>query len=149
MDSKPPIWFRPFTLDEINRRGANTMVEHLGIVFTEIGVHHVTAEMPVDDRTKQPLGLLHGGASVALAETVGSTAANLCVDFDHAFCVGMEINANHVRPARTGKVVARAEPVHIGRKSHVWSIRITDDRDRLVCISRLTMSVVRREEQAQ
>lgn len=146
MDDQPSIWFRPFTLEEVNHRGANSMVEHLGIRFTIIGTDHIVATMPVDETTKQPLGLLHGGASVALAETVGSTAANLCVDFDHAFCVGMEINANHLRPVTGGKVSARAEPIHLGRTSQVWSIRITDDGGRLVCISRLTMAVVQRNE---
>lgn len=147
MDTESSIWFRDYNLDEINRRGANTMVEHLDIVFTSMGANYIEAAMPVDERTKQPLGLLHGGASVALAETVGSTAANLCVDFDRAFCVGMEINANHVRPVRSGIVTARAEPIHLGRTSHVWSIRIVDERNRLVCISRLTMAVVLRETQ--
>lgn len=146
MEMKEGIWFRSITADDVNRRGVGTMVSHLGIVFTEIGRDHLVAEMPVDQTTKQPLGMLHGGASLALAETVGSTAANMCVDFDHAFCVGMEINANHVRPVPGGKVIARAEPVHIGKKTHVWSIRITDERDRLVCISRLTMAVVSRSE---
>jgi len=148
MDEQPPIWFRSFTLEEVNRRGADSMVEHLGIRFTLIGSDYLVATMPVDETTKQPLGLLHGGASVALAETVGSTAANLCVDFDQAFCVGMEINANHLRPVTGGKVSARAEPIHIGRTSHVWSIRITDDRGRLICVSRLTMAVVQRNERS-
>lgn len=147
MDTESSIWFRDYNLDEINRRGANTMVEHLDIVFTSMGANYIEAAMPVDERTKQPLGLLHGGASVALAETVGSTAANLCVDFDRAFCVGMEINANHVRSVKSGRVTARAEPIHLGRTSHVWSIRIMDERNRLVCISRLTMAVVQRETQ--
>lgn len=146
MEQEPSIWFRPFTLEEVNRRGVKSMVEHLGIRFTSMGSDYIVAEMPVDETTKQPLGLLHGGASVALAETVGSTAANLCVDFDRAFCVGMEINANHLRSVKSGKVSARAEPIHLGRTSHVWSIRITDGGGRLVCISRLTMAVVQRNE---
>lgn len=148
MAEQSSIWFKPITLEEVNRRGAGTMVEHLGIRFTQIGADYIVATMPVDETTKQPLGRLHGGASLALAETVGSTAANLCLDFESAFCVGMEINANHLRPVKDGKVSARAEPIHLGRTSQVWSIRITDDRGRLICVSRLTMAVVRRDEAA-
>lgn len=146
MDDGNSIWFRDFALDEVNMRGVKSMVSHLGIVFTSLGPDYLVADMPVDESTMQPLGFLHGGASVALAETVGSMAANLCVDFDQAFCVGMEINANHLRPVTGGRVSARAEPVHLGRKSQVWSVRITDDQERLICISRLTMAVVLRNE---
>jgi len=148
MDAESSIWFRTYSLEDVNDRGRDSMVEHLAIRFTAIGNDQIAAEMPVDARTKQPLGFLHGGASVALAETVGSTAANMCVDFDKAFCVGMEINANHLRPVTGGTVTAVAEPIHLGRKSQVWSIRITDDRDRLICISRLTMAVVERTDSA-
>lgn len=121
------------------------MGEHLNIVFTAFDDNSLTATMPVDHTTKQPFGLLHGGASVALAETVGSTAANLCVDPDQSLCVGMEINANHVRAVRQGLVQATARPRHLGRRSQVWEIEITDTSDRLVCISRLTMAVVDRK----
>ena len=118
------------------------MVSYLNIEFTEVTEDSITARMPVDETTKQPFGRLHGGASAALAETVGSTAANLCVDLDRQVCVGMEINANHLRPVREGFVHATARPIHLGRKSHVWEIRIVDDEGRLVCVSRLTMAVV-------
>ncbi len=121
------------------------MVEHLKIVFTESGHDYVKATMPVDATTMQPFGRLHGGASMALAETVGSTAANLCIDLDRFLCVGMEINANHIRAARGGSVTGVARPLHIGRTSHVWSITIYDDDEKLVCVSRLTMAVIHRK----
>ena len=119
------------------------MARPLGIVFTEIGEDFIRGTMPVDDRTRQPLGLLHGGASVALAETLGSTGANLCVD-DSRLCLGQEINANHVRSARTGTVTGTARPLHIGGRSQVWGIEIVDESGALVCISRLTMAVIPR-----
>jgi 1,4-dihydroxy-2-naphthoyl-CoA hydrolase len=140
------IWNQSFTLDQINERGQDSMVEHLSIVFTAVDDDSLSASMPVDKTTKQPFGRLHGGASLALAETVGSTAANLCVDLEHFVCVGMEINANHLRAVREGQVVGTAKPVHVGRTSHVWEIRIVDDSDKLVCISRLTMAVVERKD---
>ena len=139
------IWHQPFTLEQVNDRGRNCMVEYLNIVFTSVTDNSITATMPVDQTTKQPFGRLHGGASVALAETVGSTAANLCIDWEHYVCVGMDINANHIRPVSDGLVTATARPLHVGRSSHVWEIRILDDRDKLVCISRLTMAVVPKE----
>jgi 1,4-dihydroxy-2-naphthoyl-CoA hydrolase len=110
--------------------------------FTEIGPDYLRATMPVDARTHQPTGVLHGGASVALAETVGSTAANLCVDRQQELCLGQEINANHLRPIATGLVTATARPLHRGSRSQVWQIEIRDERERLVCVSRLTMAVV-------
>jgi 1,4-dihydroxy-2-naphthoyl-CoA hydrolase len=135
------IWRRSQTLESLNALGAGTMARPLGIVFTEIGEDFIRGTMPVDDRTRQPLGLLHGGASVALAETLGSTGANLCVDDSH-LCLGQEINANHVRSARTGTVTGTARPLHIGGRSHVWGIDIIDEAGALVCISRLTMAVI-------
>lgn len=140
------IWYQSFTLEQINERGRNSMVEHLRIVFTAMDDHSLTATMPVDDTTKQPFGRLHGGASMALAETIGSTAANLCVDLEHFVCVGMEINANHIRPVREGIVKGTARPLHLGRTSQVWEIRIVDEREKLVCISRLTMAVVAKKD---
>ena len=139
-----PIWHGQFTLNEINDRGLNSMVSHLSIEFTELTEDAITARMPVDDTTKQPFGRLHGGASAALAETIGSTAANLCVDREKYVCFGMEINANHIRPVKDGFVHGTARPIHLGRTSHVWEIRIVDDRGKLVCVSRLTMAVVPR-----
>lgn len=138
------IWFKQFTIDELNKISAETMVGHLGIVFTESGDDYLKARMPVDQRTIQPAGLLHGGASVALAETLGSVGAYLTVDPAKYDCVGMEINANHLRPVRSGFVTGMGRPVHLGRKTQVWQIDITDDRQRLIAVSRITLSVVPR-----
>lgn len=135
------IWFQPVTLEQVQRFGVS-LPTHLGIEFTEIGADFVRGRMPVDDRTRQPYGILHGGASVALAETLGSTGAGLAVDRSKYRCVGQEINANHVRAVKEGFVIGTARPLHIGRRSHVWEIRITDEQDRLVCISRITMAVI-------
>jgi 1,4-dihydroxy-2-naphthoyl-CoA hydrolase len=136
------IWFRPYTLEELQRLNAVTMAEHLDIRFTELGTDYLRATMPVDERTRQPFGLLHGGASVTLAETLGSVASNCCVDSARFYCVGQEINANHIRSARTGRVTGTARPMHLGSRSQVWDIRIEDDQGRLTCVSRLTMSVL-------
>ncbi|MHB8425703.1 MAG: hotdog fold thioesterase [Gammaproteobacteria bacterium] len=138
------IWFQPFTLDELNRYQQQTLVTHLGIRYTEIGDDYLKAVMPVDERTKQPAGILHGGASVALAETLGSTGANLAVDRKQKLCVGLDINANHIRAMRSGEVTGTARPLHIGGSTQVWEIRIADEKDRLVCISRITMAVLER-----
>ena len=119
------------------------MVDHLGMRITEIGEDYVRGTMPVDARTKQPFGLLHGGASVAFAETLGSTAGNLCLGTGE-MAVGLDINANHVRAATAGCVTGTARPLHVGRSTQVWEIRIEDERGRLVCISRLTLAVVPR-----
>lgn len=137
------IWFQPYTLEEVHFKRA-CMPHHVGIEFTELGDDYLRGRMPVDDRTRQPFGLLHGGASVVLAETLGSTGASLAVDPAKYRCVGQEINANHVRGVSEGFVIGTARPHHIGRRSHVWEIRITDERERLVCISRLTVSVLDR-----
>jgi 1,4-dihydroxy-2-naphthoyl-CoA hydrolase len=137
------IWFEPRTLDSIAFQGA-CLPNHIGIEFTEIGPDFLCARMPVDGRTIQPFGILHGGASVALAETLGSTAAALVIDRSKQRCVGQEINANHVRAASQGYVIGTARPIHIGRRSHVWEIRITDEQERLVCISRITMYILDR-----
>ncbi len=138
------IWHAPIDIAQLNQGHEGTAVAHLGIELTEYGDDWLAARMPVDHRTFQPFKLLHGGASVLLAETLGSCASNLCVDFPKQYCVGQEINANHVRSAREGYVIGRARPIHLGRSSHVWEIRITDEADRLVCISRLTMAVLNR-----
>ena len=131
------------SLDALNDLSRGTAMEPLGIAFTEIGADYLRATMPVDARTKQPYGLLHGGASVLLAETLGSTAGNLCVPEDR-LCVGIEINANHLRGVRDGVVTGTARPLHVGRATHVWEIRIEDAHGRLACISRLTLAVVER-----
>ena len=132
-------------LDTINGIGRNTLVEHLGIEFTEIGPDYLKAKMPVDSRTVQPFRLLHGGASAALAESMGSTASFLCVDGSKQNCVGLEINANHLRAVHDGYVYGTARPLHLGRRTHVWEIDIVDDSGKLVCVSRLTVMVVDRE----
>ena len=129
------------TLDEMNAWGAGTAVSHLGIVVTEFGEDFIRATMPVDARTKQPFGLLHGGASVLLAETLGSMAANLCMDDASKQAVGVEINANHVRAVTDGLVTGTARPVHVGRALQVWEIRIEDGNGQLACVSRLTLMV--------
>jgi 1,4-dihydroxy-2-naphthoyl-CoA hydrolase len=136
------IWYRPYTLEEIDRQSRNCMVEHLDIRFTEIGPDYIRATMPADHRTFQAFGLLHGGASVTLAETLGSVGANCCVDTSRFYCVGQEINANHLRAVRGGRVTGTARPIHLGARSQVWEIRIEDERGKLNCISRLTVAVV-------
>jgi 1,4-dihydroxy-2-naphthoyl-CoA hydrolase len=126
---------------ELNAIGAGSMSEALGMEFTEIGDDYLRARMPVDARTKQPFGLLHGGASVALAETLGSLAGNLCLDPERAVAVGLEINANHLKAVTRGHVTGTARPIHIGRSTQIWEIRIEDDDGRLSCISRLTLAI--------
>jgi 1,4-dihydroxy-2-naphthoyl-CoA hydrolase len=143
------IWRSHPTLEELNAAGAATLLRTLGIEFTEIGDAFLRATMPVDERTWQPFGLLHGGASVALAETLGSTAANLCVDPARDACVGQEINANHLRSVRNGRVIGTARPVHIGGRSQVWGIEIANEAGALVCISRITISVLERSRFTQ
>lgn len=130
------------TIDQLNKLSANTLVSHLGIEFTEIGDDYLLAKMPVDHRTYQPLGLLHGGASVALAETLGSVAATLCVNRETQYCVGLEINANHIKSARDGYVVGKVLPIHVGKRTQVWEIKITNSESELISISRITMAVI-------
>ncbi|MBB4128186.1 uncharacterized protein (TIGR00369 family) [Xanthomonas translucens] len=134
----------PVDLDALNAAARDTLIAHLGIVFTEAGPDWLRATMPVDARTRQPYGLLHGGASVVLAETLGSSAGNLCVGPDR-ICVGLEINANHLRAARTGVVTGTARPLHVGRATQVWEIRIEDAAGKPVCVSRLTLAVIARD----
>lgn len=134
------IWKRPINLDILNKTSENTLISHLGIIYTKIEDDSVTATMPVCHFTHQPLGMLHGGASVVLAETLGSVAANFAVD-SNSYCVGLDINANHIRSVRAGSVVGVATPIHLGVSTQVWQITITDERDRLVCTSRLTIAV--------
>jgi uncharacterized protein (TIGR00369 family) len=140
-DAPATVFRRPADLATLNALSAGTAIEALGIVFTAIGHDHLVATMPVDARTLQPYGLLHGGASVLLAETLGSSAGNLCVA-EGQVCVGIEINANHLRGVRSGMVTGTARPLHLGRSTQVWEIRIEDPRGRLACISRLTLAVV-------
>ena len=143
-----PIWTRPITLDQVNRSTHNTAVGNLGIEFTEIGDDHITGRMPVDHRTVQPYGILHGGASVLLAETLGSIAANYCLRNENQRAVGLEINANHLRPVSSGYVYGTARPFHIGASTQVWEIRIVNDDGKPTCISRITMAVISVDSQA-
>ena len=135
------IWRREVNLEALNKMGANNMVEHIGIVFTRIGENELEATMPVDNRTRQPFGLLHGGASVVLAETLGSVAGYLCIEGEQKI-VGLEVNANHLRSAREGIVRGVCKAVHVGRRHQVWQIEISDEQGRLCCTSRLTTAVV-------
>jgi 1,4-dihydroxy-2-naphthoyl-CoA hydrolase len=144
----PVIWFnKQLKLDEFISVGNNTMAEHLGIEWVELGDDFLKAKMPVDNRTKQPYGLLHGGASCVLAETIGSLASAMVVDHLKFICVGLEINANHVRSARQGWVTGVATPLHLGGNTHVWDIKIHDDLGKLVCVSRLTVAIIPRKEE--
>lgn len=137
------IWFhKDISIEKIASIGNNTMSHFLNIEFVEIGDNFLTAKMPVTDKTRQPYGLLHGGASAALAETIGSIASALTIDTTKQKCVGLEINANHLRGVREGYVYATASPLHIGKTTHVWDIRITNEDKQLVCVSRLTVAIL-------
>jgi len=136
------IWNHSVKVEDLNKASGNTLVSYLGIVFTEIGEDFMKASMPVDHRTHQPMGILHGGASVSLAETIGSTAASMTVREGY-YVVGLDINANHIRSVREGLVTGTAKPVHIGGSTQVWEIIICDEEGRTVCVSRLTMAVLK------
>ncbi|WP_443692513.1 hotdog fold thioesterase [Pseudomonas sp.] len=136
------VWLKTPDIDQLNALQKNTIGEVLDIRFEAFDESSLTASMVIDHRTHQPYGLLHGGASVVLAETVGSMASYLCIDPGKFFCVGLEVNANHLRGLRNGRVTAVARPVHIGRTTHVWDIRLTSDEGKASCVSRLTMAVV-------
>lgn len=136
------IWFQPWDLAEANQRGASFANGHLGIELTEVGADCLQGRMPVDARTQQPAGILHGGASVLFAETLASVAALYVVDRTRFVCVGQEINANHLRSVRSGWVTGVARPLHLGRTSQVWDVRISDEQGQLVCVSRVTMAVL-------
>ncbi len=140
------IWFKTdLQMNDFIHFGKNTMGEFLGIEFVELGDDYIKATMPVDERTKQPYGLLHGGASVVLAETIGSIGAFLTVDPELFQCVGLEINANHIRSVKQGFVTGIARPIHIGATTQVWDIRIYDEREKLVCVSRHTVAVIKKK----
>ncbi len=134
------IWKRDFTLESLNRSSAGTLIEHLGICYSQIGEDFLQATMGVEPMTRQPMGLLHGGASVVLAETLGSVAGNMCVSREQC-CVGLEINANHVRAKRDGVVTGTARPLHLGATTQLWQIDIHDEKAHLVCTSRLTLAI--------
>ncbi len=139
------IWKKLFSIEELNKWARKSMVGHIGVEYTEIGDCYIKGEMPVDERTRQPFGILHGGASVALAETLGSTAAFMAADKDY-FCVGLEINANHLSKIKEGKVIGTARPVHIGGTTQVWEIRIDAENKKPVSISRMTLAVLKMGE---
>jgi len=134
------------TPEQLQIGSKNTMVDHLGIEFLEVSQKLIKAKMPVDSRTVQPFRILHGGASVALAETLGSIAAQMNIDQENFIAVGLDINANHIRSVRSGFVYGVTKPIHIGRSTHVWGINITDEDDKLVCVSRLTVSVIAKKQ---
>ena len=134
------IWKSPTTLDQLKERSKDTLMEHLGIEYLEIGDDYLKARMPVDSRTRQTAGILHGGASAALAETLGSIAAGMCVDRENKRIVGLEINANHIRPVTDGWVTGITTPIHVGTTTQIWEIRIFNGQQKLVCISRLTVA---------
>lgn len=138
------IWFKKIDIELLNERGKHTLADFLGIRFIEIGDNSLTAIMPANERTKQPLGIVHGGANVVLAETVASTGANAAVDFELAYCVGLEINANHIRPVRAGLIKAVTYPLHLGRSTQVWHIDLFNEEGKLSCVSRMTAAVVKR-----
>ena len=137
------IWFnKNLSVQDFGQWGKNTLAEHLDIKFTELGDDYLKATMPVNNTTQQPYGLLHGGASVALAETVGSFGSALIIDREKFICVGLDINANHIRGVKTGLVTAVGTPIHIGNTTHVWEIKIFDEQEKLTCISRLTVAIL-------
>ena len=136
------IWNKPFTLDEINQRAALTLSEHLQIQFTEIGNDSLSATMPIDHRTLQPMGVLHGGATCALAETVGSAAAYFTIDSTHQACVGLNMNVHHIKQVRSGKVTAVAKPLHLGKSTQVWEIKVYSEDGKLVSTASLTMLIL-------
>lgn len=135
------IWFKDYTIEEINERSIY-LANLLGITYTEIGDDYLKATMPVDEKTKQPAGILHGGASVVLAESVGSIASNLVIDSEKLMGVGLVINANHLRPVSSGYVTATCTPIHIGSKTHVWDIKLRNEEGKMTCISRLTVAII-------
>ena len=139
------IWFREFSINDVRQFGQVNMLSHLGIELTTITADGIGGKMPVDNRTTQPMGLLHGGASCVLAESLGSIGAHLVIDAEKFYCVGLDINANHLRPATSGYVFGFAKPIHLGKSTQVWSIEITDEKNKLVCISRLTMAVLEKK----
>jgi 1,4-dihydroxy-2-naphthoyl-CoA hydrolase len=135
-------WFTKFTPEQLNDRPTNHMGAFLGIKFTEVADDALTATMPVDESTHQPAGILHGGASVVLAETLGSVASYMCIDPQKYQAVGLEVNANHLRPVKSGLVTGICKPLHIGAKTHVWEIKIYNDKGKINCISRLTVAII-------
>jgi len=139
------IWHKPFTVEDLNERGAQTLCDFLGIRFTTISDNTLTATMPANARTKQPIGIVHGGANVVLAETIASTAANAVIDIKKYYCVGLEINANHLRSVRDGLITGIARPMHLGRTTQVWQIDLFNSDGKPTCTSRMTAAVMSRQ----
>jgi len=144
--SKKRIFPNDIQLSQINTMSEGSMLEHLGIELIEIGDDYIVAKMPVDHRTKQPMGLLHGGASVALAESLGSYGAFLTLDMANQDAVGLEINTNHIKSAREGFVYGKASPIHMGKSTHIWGIEIRNEQEQLVAVSRITMAILDRKK---
>jgi len=143
------IWFKQsLGINDIQPLSKDSMADYIGIEFTEIGENYIKAKMPVDNRTRQPYGILHGGASVALAETVGSVGSAFVIDQSRFYCGGIEVNANHIRAVKEGFVYATAVPFHLGGTTHVWDIKIYNDENKLVCVSRLTVAILIKKEPA-
>ena len=140
------IWFKAFTPADLNQRSANTLAEFLDIQFTQVGADYLTATMPASSRTKQPIGIVHGGANVVLAETIASTGANAVIDLEKYYCVGLEINANHIRAVREGLITGIARPIHLGKTTQVWHIDLYNEEGKQTCVSRMTASVLSRKE---
>ncbi|MBN7815732.1 hotdog fold thioesterase [Algoriphagus pacificus] len=136
------VFKRKPSLEELNNQSLNTLVSHLGIIFTAISEDSISATMPVDERTKQPMGLLHGGANVVLAETLGSIASSLTIDVEKQACVGLEINANHIKAVKSGYVIGTTTPIHVGKSTQIWEIKITNEQGQLSCISRITIAII-------
>ncbi len=138
------IWKSPQSIEELSERAENTMGQHLDMEFLELGDNYLKMKMPVTVKTKQPMGLLHGGAAAALAETIGSVSAVMCVDKEKESIVGLELNINHLRAMKDGFVIATCKPFHLGRTTHVWNIEIKDEKDRMVSVARLTTMVIKK-----
>jgi len=143
LNNMSSIWFnKSITVNDIKDFGKQTMASYLDMEWTEIGEDYLKLSMPVNEKTKQPYGILHGGASCALAETIGSVASALVIDMEKNICVGLEINANHIRSAKDGKVTGHCKPLHLGKSTHVWDIKIYDESEKLICVSRLTVAIL-------
>jgi len=140
------MWFKEFTIEDLNNRPKNHIGGLLDIKFTEIGTDFIVGTMPVDERTHQPAGILHGGASVVLAETLGSIASYMCIDPEKHVAVGLEVNANHLRPVKNGPVTGICKIIHRGAKTHIWDIKLYDDRGKMNCISRLTVAIINKPQ---
>jgi uncharacterized protein (TIGR00369 family) len=139
------IWFKDYTIYDVRKMETGTMLEHIGIELTGIDHNSISGRMPVDHRTIQPMGLLHGGASCVLAESLGSIGAHLIINPDKQYCVGLDINANHIRSAKGGHVYGTAQPIHLGKTTQVWGIEIKSEDGKLICISRLTMAIIEKK----